>query len=66
MSRPITCAMCGNMVDDADTVDMPNGAMCFDPCYVWLESMMEDDEDDDEEVVFVFEFEGEFETGDHR
>lgn len=23
MSKPITCALCGTMVDDADTVDMP-------------------------------------------
>lgn len=62
MSKPITCAMCGTMVDDADTVDMPNGAMCLDPCYMWLEMMMEDDfedDDDDEGVVFIFEFEGE-------
>jgi hypothetical protein len=49
------------MVDDADTVDMPAGAMCLDPCYLWLEAMMDDaemDTDDEDEVVFVFEFEG--------
>ena len=61
MSKPITCALCGTMVDDADTVDMPSGAMCLDPCYLWLEAMMDEaevDTEDEEEVVFVFEFEG--------
>lgn len=58
MSKPITCALCGTMVDDADTVDMPNGPMCLDPCYLWLESMMEDDDyDDDDEYEVVIEFE---------
>lgn len=58
MSKPITCALCGGMVDDADAVDMPNGAMCLDPCYLWLESMMEDedyDEDDEFDVVVLYE-----------
>lgn len=54
MSKTITCAMCGSPVDDADTVHMPNGQMCIDPCYLWLEKMIEEaesdteDEDDDE------------------
>lgn len=38
----ITCVMCGNQVDDADTVEMPNGLICDDPCYVFLERMMEE------------------------
>lgn len=68
MSKPITCAMCGTMVDDSDTVPMPNGAMCLDPCYLWLERMMDEDDpyDDDDEIEIIFVFEGEEETGDHR
>lgn len=32
--------------------------MCLDPCYLWLESMMEDDDyDDDDEYEVVIEFE---------
>ena len=61
MSRQVTCAMCGGPVEDSDTVDMPNGPMCLDPCYLWLEAMMDDeemDDGDDDEIVFVFEFEG--------
>lgn len=64
MSRPITCTLCGNMVDDSDTVMMPNGAMCFDPCYIWLERIMDEEDeiwgdDDDDEYVMVFESDGE-------
>lgn len=59
MSKPVTCCLCGNQVDDFDTVEMPNGLMCLDPCYVWLEAMMgeEEEEEDDDEVVFVFTWE---------
>lgn len=42
MSKTVTCAMCGNQVDDSDTVEMPNGDICDDPCYTWLEQMMEE------------------------
>lgn len=42
MSNTVTCAMCGTMVDLADTVEMPNGNICDDPCYKWLESMMDE------------------------
>jgi hypothetical protein len=46
------------MVDDSDTVEMPNGPMCLDPCYLWLETMMEDEDyDDDDEYEIVIEFE---------
>lgn len=38
---PISCALCGRMVDDSETVDMPVGPVCDDPCYKWLEDMME-------------------------
>lgn len=56
MSKPVTCALCGGEVDDADAVEMPNGMMCLDPCYTWLEAMideaadveLEDDDDFDE------------------
>lgn len=40
--------MCGGEVDDADAVEMPNGLMCLDPCYKWLETMIEEAEDEDE------------------
>lgn len=38
---------------------MPNGPMCLDPCYLWLERMMDEDfeEDDEEFEVVVFELE---------
>lgn len=58
MSKPVTCTLCGGQVDDADAVPMPNGPMCLDPCYFWLEALMEqtDDEDDDEfEVTIIWE-----------
>lgn len=48
MSKPVTCTLCGGEVDDADAVEMPNGMMCLDPCYKWLEDMMEDAEDEAE------------------
>ena len=50
VSKPITCAMCGGEVDNADAIEMPNGMMCLDPCYKWLESMMEEAEDDETEI----------------
>ena len=60
MSNQVTCAMCGIPVDEFDTVEMPNGPMCLDPCYLWLEAMMDDiepDDDDDEDVQIIwFEF----------
>lgn len=63
MSKPVTCCLCGNQVDDFDTVQMPNGLMCLDPCYIWLEAMMEqdgeDDDDEDGDVVYVFTWEEE-------
>lgn len=55
MSKTITCVMCGSPVDDADTVHMPNGQMCIDPCYLWLERMIEEaetDPDEDEDNLF--------------
>lgn len=52
MSKPVTCALCGGEVDDADAVVMPGGFMCMDPCYKWLEEMMEDEEDGDEAYEF--------------
>lgn len=45
MSVTVTCAMCGGPVDDADTVEMPNGPVCVDPCYTWLEQMMDQAEE---------------------
>lgn len=57
MSKPITCALCGGEVDDADAVMMPNGPMCLDPCYLWIEKMMDEAEpveDDDGEVTIYF------------
>lgn len=59
MSKPVTCTLCAGPVDDADTVPMPNGPMCLDPCYLWLERMMDEDfeEDDEEFEVVVFELE---------
>ena len=55
MSKPVTCALCGTMVDDADTVDMPAGAMCLDPCYLWLEAMMDDAEPTGMTIRFTLE-----------
>lgn len=55
----MTCAMCGIPVDEFDAVEMPNGPMCLDPCYLWLEAMMDEIEpdDDDEDVQIIwFEF----------
>lgn len=59
MSNQVTCAMCGIPVDEFDTVEMPNGQLCLDPCYLWLEAMMDEIEpdDDDEDVQIIwFEF----------
>lgn len=55
MSRETTCALCGRPVDDSQTIEMPNGIICIDPCYKWLESMMEqaDDTDDANEGVTI-------------
>ena len=48
VSRSVTCAMCGREVDNSETVEMPNGLICADPCYAWLEQMMEQIVDDEE------------------
>lgn len=37
----VTCVTCGAPVDQADTVEMPNG-LCCDSCYKWLEEMMDE------------------------
>ena len=50
--RTISCVMCGRQVDDADTVPMPNGPTCLDPCYLWLERMMDEAEEYEEEIFF--------------
>lgn len=59
MSNQVTCAMCGIPVDEFDTVEMPNGLLCLDPCYLWLEAMMDeiepDDGDEDVQIIW-FEF----------
>jgi hypothetical protein len=62
MSRSVSCALCGREVDDADCVPMPTGLVCADPCYEWLERMMEEAEelDGDEEIIVVFEPEEEW------
>lgn len=52
MSKTITCVMCGAPVDDADTVHMPNGQMCVDPCYVWLEKMIDEVDTSDDDELF--------------
>jgi hypothetical protein len=44
--------MCGRQVDDSDTVEMPNGLICLDPCYMWLERMMDEAEEMEEEIFF--------------
>lgn len=51
----VTCVLCHGPVEEVDTVDMPNGPVCDDPCYKWLEQMMDEimeteDDDDDEDV----------------
>lgn len=38
----ITCVQCGRPVDIHDTVELPNGLTCLDPCYAWLEKMAEE------------------------
>lgn len=43
MSKQVTCSLCGRPVDDQDTVEMPNGPMCTDPCYTWLEDMIDEE-----------------------
>lgn len=62
MSRDVTCAMCGRPVDDSETTEMPNGRICDDPCYKWLEQMMdeitEDRNDDDITFIDLDELEG--------
>lgn len=50
--RTISCVMCGRQVDDADTVEMPNGPTCLDPCYLWLERMMDEAEEYEETIFF--------------
>lgn len=57
MSNQVTCAMCGIPVDEFDTVEMPNGMLCLDPCYLWLEAMMDEIEPDDDEDVQIIWFE---------
>lgn len=52
MSKPVTCNTCGRMVDDSDTVEMPNGYVCDDPCYRWLERLMEEAEEVEEVIDF--------------
>lgn len=58
MSKTVTCSLCGGPVDDADTVEMPNGPMCMQ-CYEWIEGLMdeadEDEEQDEFEVTIYFE-----------
>lgn len=58
MSRETTCALCGRPVDDSQTIEMPNGIICTDPCYKWLESMMEQgegfDSGDNEGVTIIY------------
>lgn len=61
MANQVTCALCGGPVDDADTVPMPNGPMCLDPCYFWLERMLDDEpveEDEEFEIVVFIDEEG--------
>ncbi len=57
MSREVTCALCGRPVDDSECVELPNGLTCLDPCYRWLDRMMDEvqEEEDDEEIIFIFE-----------
>ena len=55
MSRTISCVMCGRQVDDADTVEMPNGPTCMNPCYEWLERMMDEAEEFEEVILFDVE-----------
>lgn len=41
---------------------MPNGPMCYDPCYLWLENMMDEiepDDEDDEVTLYFFDDEEE-------
>lgn len=52
MSRSVSCALCGREVDDSETVEMPNGMVCLDPCYLWLERMIEESEDAEETIEF--------------
>lgn len=56
MSHSLSCVMCGREVDDSETVEMPNGAVCADPCYAWLEQMIEESEDIEIELEFEEEF----------
>lgn len=48
MSKSVSCALCGREVDDGDTVIMPNGNVCDDPCYTWLERMIEEAAEEEE------------------
>lgn len=55
MSRDITCVTCGRPVDNSETIQMPHGLVCLDPCYSWLEQMMDEiNEDEDEEIIFIY------------
>lgn len=57
MSYTVTCSICGRPVDDADCVELPVGLVCNEPCYVWLESMMDqadDDDSDNEGLTIVY------------
>lgn len=55
MSTPITCALCGREVDDSDVTEMPNGMVCDDPCYKWLETMMDEAQEVDELDIEFYE-----------
>ncbi len=59
MSHSVSCAMCGREVDDSDTVELPNGTVCVNPCYEWLDRMIEESE----EIEIELEFDDEEEFG---
>lgn len=53
--RPVTCVLCGGMVDDAEVVEMPNGPMCADPCYAWVERMIDEAQEDPDTTIEFYE-----------
>lgn len=46
----LTCVIHHGEVDEADTVELPNGPVCI-RCYSWMEDIMDGDDGSDDDGV---------------